>query len=91
MAKTGKNTEVKIRRSARFLPFMLTGAVLGIVVALLISLAIPEQQRTAQPIVTYLVAFLGGSGFFVGLVAALILERIFIARAKAAVATKLEW
>ncbi len=90
MPKTEKNTEVKIRRSAKFLPFMLTGGVLGIVVALLISLAIPEQQRTAQPIVTYLVAFLGGIGFFVGLVAALILERIFIARAKAAVATKLE-
>jgi H+/Cl- antiporter ClcA len=85
-----KKTEVKIRRSAKFLPFMITGAVLGVVVALIISLAIPEQQRTAQPIITYLVAFLGGIGFFIGLIAALILERIFIARAKAALATKLE-
>lgn len=85
-----KNTqEVRIRRSAKFLPFMITGAVLGVIVAVVLGLSIPEEQRTAQPVITYLIAYLAGIGLVAGIVVALILERIFVARAKRAEATKL--
>lgn len=82
--------EVSIRRVPRFLPFILTGGVLGVLVALIIGLSIPEEQRTAEPIVTYLVAYLGGIGMVLGIVAALILDRVGLARAKRVEATKIE-
>ncbi len=81
--------EVSIRRVPRFLPFILTGGILGVLVALLIGLSIPEEQRTAEPIVTYLVAYIGGIGVVLGIVAALILDRIGQAKAKRAEATKI--
>jgi len=81
--------EVSIRRVPRFLPFILTGGILGVLVALLIGLSIPEEQRTAEPIVTFLMAYMGGIGVVLGIVAALILDRVGQARAKRAEATKI--
>jgi H+/Cl- antiporter ClcA len=89
MAKTS-NESVKIRRAPKFLPFLLSGAILGIVVALILGATIPAEQRTNEPIVTYLIAYLGAIGAAVGIVAALIFDRIGLARAKTAEATKLE-
>lgn len=91
MAKTTLKTEqVKIRRSPKYLTFLIAGAILGIVVALILGLTIDEDQRTAKPIVTFLVAFLGGAGAALGITVAVILDRIFVARAKSVEATKLE-
>lgn len=81
--------QVSIRRSPKYLTFLIAGAVIGIIVALLIGLGIPEDQRTARPIITYLVAYIGAAGAAVGITSALILDRIFAARAKRADATKL--
>lgn len=91
MAKTVLKTEqVDIRRSPKYLTFLISGAVLGIIVALILGLGIPEEQRTAKPIVTFLVAFLGGTGAALGITVAMILDRIFAARSKRLDATKLE-
>jgi ATP/ADP translocase len=84
------NQQVKIRRSPKYLTFMITGAVIGVIVAGVIGLTIPEQQRTAEPVVTYLIAYLGGIGVVLGIVAALIVDRIGLAKAKTAEATKLK-
>ena len=51
---------------------------------------IPAEQKTAEPIITYLIAFLGGLGVVAGIVAALVVDRIGVARAKTIEATKLE-
>jgi hypothetical protein len=91
MAKTTSKTEqVKIRRSPKYLTFLISGAILGIIVALILGLSIPEEQRTAKPLVTFMVAFLGGGGAALGIIIAVILDRIFVARAKSVEATKLE-
>jgi len=91
MAKTTTKTEqVKIRRSPKYLTFLIAGATLGIIVALILGLSIPEEQRTAKPLVTFMVAFLGGAGAALGIIIAVILDRIFVARAKSVEATKLE-
>lgn len=91
MAKTTLKTEqVTIRRSPKYLIFLIAGAILGIVVALILGLSIPEEQRTAKPLVTFMVAFLGGAGAALGIIVAVILDRIFVARAKSVEATKLE-
>lgn len=91
MAKTTLKTEqVKIRRSPKYLPFLITGGVIGALVGTVLGLSIPAEQKTAEPIITYLIAFLGGLGVVAGIVAALVVDRIGVAKAKTIEATKLE-
>lgn len=87
---TISNQQVQIRRSPKFLPFLITGGVIGVIAALILGLSIPEQQRTAEPIITYLVAYGAGIGVVAGIVAAVIVDWIGVARAKTLEATKLE-
>jgi membrane associated rhomboid family serine protease len=91
MAKTTiKTQQVKIRRSPKFLPFLVTGAVIGVIVAVILGLTIPAESRTAAPVVTYLIGYLGAIGAAAGIVTAVIVDRIGVARAKTLEATKLE-
>lgn len=91
MAKTTLKTEqVKIRRSPKYVPFLITGGVIGVIVGAVLGLSIPAEQQTAEPLITYLIAFIGGIGVVAGIVAALVVDRIGVARAKTIEATKLE-
>lgn len=91
MAKTKEQrVDVSIRRSPKYLSFIIIGAVLGIVTAFILNAVVPDGQRSAEPVLGYLVAFLAGVGAALGIIAALVLDRIFAARAKVAKATKLE-
>lgn len=91
MAKTTLKTEqVKIRRSPKYVPFLITGGVIGAIIGTVLGLSIPAEQKTAEPIITYLIAFIGGIGVVAGIVAALVVDRIGVARAKTIEATKLE-
>ena len=91
MAKTKEQrVDVSIRRSPKYLSFIIIGAVLGIVTAFILNAVVPDDQRSAEPVLGYLVAFLAGVGAALGIIAALVLDRIFAARAKVAKATKLE-
>jgi membrane associated rhomboid family serine protease len=91
MAKTTIKTEqVRIRRTPKFLPFLITGAVIGVIVAVILGLSIPADSKTPEPIVTYLIGYLGALGAVVGIVTAVIVDRIGVARAKTVEATKLE-
>ena len=87
---TSQTEKVTVRRSPKYLTFIITGAVIGVIVAGVIGLMIPEQQRTAEPVVTYLIAYIGGIGVVLGIVAALIVDRIGLSRAKTVEATKLK-
>lgn len=91
MAKTIVKTEkVTIRRSPKFLPFMITGGVIGLLIGAAAGVSIPPEQRTAEPVITYLIAYGAGIGVAAGIVAAVIADWIGAARAKSAEATKLE-
>lgn len=91
MTNPSSQTEkVKVRRSPKYLTFIITGAVIGVIVAGVFGLTIPEQQQTAEPVVTYLIAYLGGIGVVLGIVVALIVDRIGLAKAKTVEATKLK-
>lgn len=91
MAKTViKTQQVKIRRTPKFLPFLVTGAVIGVIIAVILGLSIPAEQRTEAPVVTYLIGYLGALGAAAGIVTAVIADRIGAARAKTVEATKLE-
>lgn len=88
--KTISSENVTIRRSPKFLPFLITGGVIGVIVAAALGLSIPEAQRTAEPVITYLIAYGAGIGVVAGIVAAVIIDWIGTAKAKTVEATKLE-
>jgi membrane associated rhomboid family serine protease len=91
MAKTTiTNQQVRIRRTPKFLPFLITGAVIGVIVAVILGLSIPADAKTPEPIVTYLIGYLGALGAVAGIVTAVVADRIGVARAKTVEATKLE-
>lgn len=91
MAKSKEQTvEVSIRRSPKYLSFIIIGAVFGIIVAIILNASVPDSARSAAPVLGYLVAFLAGGGAALGIIAAVVLDRLFAARAKVAKATKLE-
>jgi hypothetical protein len=85
-----KTQQVTIRRSPKFLPFLITGGVIGVIVAVALGLSIPAEQRTAEPVITYLIAYGAGIGVVAGIVAAVIVDWIGTAKAKTVEATKLE-
>jgi len=87
---TISNEQVKIRRTPKFLEFILTGAVLGVIIALIVGFSVPEEQRTAEPLVTYLIAYFAGFGAAAGIILAVTLDWIFSKRSKQLEATKLE-
>ena len=87
--QTLKTQQVRIRRTPKFLPFLITGGVIGVIIALILGLTIPADAKTPAPIITYLIGYLGALGAALGIVAAVIADRIGVARAKTVEATKL--
>lgn len=87
---TIKTEDVRIRRSPKYLTFLITGGVIGFVLALIVGFSIPEEQRTEAPVITYLIAYFVAGAAGLALALGVILDRIFLARAKTAKATKLE-
>ena len=87
---TIKTEKVTIRRSPKFLPFLVTGGIIGVIIGAGLGLSIPADQRTAEPVITYLIAYGGGIGVVAGIVTAVLVDWIGVARAKTLEATKLE-
>ena len=85
-----KNEIVKIRRAPKFLPFILTGSALGLIIALIVGFSLPASSDSRSQIQGILIAYFTGGGLGLGIIAALVLDRIFSARIKSAEATKLE-
>ena len=80
--------KVQIRKAPKFLPFLILFAVIGVVVALILNSFISDADRTAQPILGYLIAWLAGIGGAFGLVFALVLDFISRKRSKTVEATR---
>jgi H+/Cl- antiporter ClcA len=81
---------VKIRRSAKFVPFIFTGMVLGIIAAFIVNAFIPDENRTPAAILGFLVLYFAAGGLGLGVLTAIVFESISVARAKTVEATKLE-
>jgi hypothetical protein len=81
---------VKIRRSPKFVPFIFTGIGLGIIAAFIVNALIPNENRTPAAILGFLVLYFAGAGLGLGVLSAIVLESISVARAKTVEATKLE-
>ena len=71
-----KTETVKIRRAPKFIPFMLTGVLLGGVVALVLTLLITTEEGKTAGFITKILVYCLGLGGGVGLVAAVIFDAV---------------
>lgn len=77
-----KTETVKIRRAPKFIPFMLTGVLLGGVVAIALSLLITTQEGKTAGFITQILVYCLGLGAGVGLVAAVVFDAVTARRSK---------
>ena len=85
-AAKGATQTVEIRRFPKFLPFLITGGVIGLSLALITWLATGANQAFFG----YLISYGTGLGVAAGIIAATMLEAATRKRAKRVQATKLE-
>ena len=83
-----KPEEVEIRKAPKVLAFALTGAVLGLIAALVLYLLIPATQRSSEDIFGLLLVALGSLGLGLGVVAAIFMDLITSRRVKKASAIR---
>lgn len=77
-----KTETVKIRRAPKFIPFMLTGVLLGGILAIALSLLITTQEGKTAGFITQILVYCLGLGAGVGLVAAVIFDAVTARRSK---------
>jgi hypothetical protein len=85
-----KPEEVEIRKAPKVLPWALTGAVFGMVVALVLSLVAPESEASGYNVLGLLLVSLGSLGLGVGIAFAVIVDLVTATRAKKATAVRAE-
>jgi hypothetical protein len=77
-----KTETAKIRRAPKFIPFMLTGVLLGGVVAIVLSLSITTQDGKTGGFLTQLLVYCLGLGAGLGVAAAVVFDAVTARRAK---------
>jgi xanthine/uracil permease len=85
-----KPEDVEIRKAPKVLAFALTGAVIGVLAALVLYGLIPEDQRSSRDILGLLLVALGSLGLGLGVVTAIFLDLITSRRVKKASAIRAE-
>jgi hypothetical protein len=84
-------SEVRIRRSPRYLRFMGAGAVLGVIAALILTIAFPDAAEfSPSQVFGFLGLFLVAIGGALGAVVALLLDRSGSRRAKPALVERVD-
>ena len=82
--------QVTVRRSPKFLAFMIAGVIVGIIVAMILTFALPnDSQFTLTQIFGFLLLFTGTIGGTLGLVFALIVDRYYSRHVANATAEKI--
>jgi uncharacterized membrane protein HdeD (DUF308 family) len=82
--------QVTVRRSPKYLTFMVVGIILGIIAALILTFALPnESEFTLTQIFGFMLLITGTGGGTLGLVFALIVDRYFSRHVTSATAEKI--
>jgi hypothetical protein len=79
MAKN-KTQELSIRRAPKYLTFIILGGVVGIIVGFILNAV--SEQSTGAPILGYLIVFCSGLGVGLGVIVALVLDRVLRRKSK---------
>ena len=77
-----KTEMAKIRRAPRFIPFMLTGVLVGGVIAIILSLSVTTQDGKTAGFLTQLLVYCLGLGAGLGVLSAVILDAVTTRRYK---------
>ena len=77
-----KTETAKIRRAPKFIPFMLTGVLLGGLIAIILSLSITTQDGKTAGFLTQLLVYCLGLGAGLGVLAAVVFDALTARRAK---------
>jgi Na+(H+)/acetate symporter ActP len=85
-----KPEEVEIRKAPKVLPWALTGAVFGMIVALVLSFVAPESEASDYNVLGLLLVSLGSLGLGLGIAFAVIVDLVTATRAKKATAVRAE-
>lgn len=85
-----KPEDVEIRRAPKVLPWALTGAVVGMLAALLLSLVVPESEGSDYNVLGLLVVSLGSLGLGSGVAFAIVVDLVTSSKAKRASAVRAE-
>jgi Na+(H+)/acetate symporter ActP len=85
-----KPEEVEIRKAPKVLPWALTGAVFGMIVALVLSFVAPESEASDYNVLGLLLVSLGSLGLGLGIAFAVIVDLVTSTRAKKATAVRAE-
>lgn len=89
--ETVSTEQVVVRRSPKFLAFMFAGIIVGILAALILTFALPnDSEFTLTQIFGFLVLITGTIGGTLGLIFALIVDRYFSRHVGQATAEKIE-
>ena len=79
MAKK-KTQDLTIRKAPKYLTFIILGAVVGIIAGFILNAV--SEQNTGAPLLGYLVVFCAGLGVGLGVIVALILDRVMRSKSK---------
>ena len=82
--------EVEIRRAPKVLPWALTGAAFGMIVALVLALVAPEGEDSSYNVLGLLLVSLGSLGLGAGVAFAILIDLVTASRAKRASAVRAE-
>ena len=85
-----KPEEVEIRRAPKVLPWALTGAAFGMLVALVLSLFAPEGEASEYNVAGLLLVSLGSLGLGAGVAFAILVDLVTSSKAKRASAVRAE-
>ena len=77
-----KTETVKIRRAPRFIPFTLTGLLLGGVVAIILSLSVTTQDGKTAGFLSQLLVYCLALGAGLGVLAAVVADALTARRSK---------
>jgi hypothetical protein len=78
--------EVTVRRAPKYVPFLILGALVGVVVAAVVAFALPgDESFDRGAVFGFFLVMFGAAGAILGAVAALVLDRRSVRRQERAV------
>lgn len=77
-----KTETAKIRRAPKFIPFTLTGVLVGGVVAIILSLSVTTQDGKTAGFLSQLLVYCLGLGAGLGVLAAVVIDALTARRSK---------
>lgn len=83
--------QISVRRAPKYVPFLVAGGLLGVIVAAVTSYAVPApKDYTQESVFGYFLVLFAAAGVLVGGLLALVLDRVSLRRAQRATVEEIE-